>query len=284
MQLAVQARNASLRPERQMEYRVGVNLGDVTVEGERIYGHGVNVTARLESLAEPGGVCISGTVFEQVDGKLDYVFDDLGHRKFKNIAKPVHVYAVRTSDTSSIKGHGPFFNKSAAKSPLITGRCLCGEVRYQISEPPSDVCFCHCRMCQRSSGGQGNAGAIFSREALRFTRGEPKYYKSSALAERGFCAGCGSSLTYRPLLPEWSEWIDVTVASLDNPGDFPPTWHLGVESQMPWADISDDLPRVRCDDSPALVEAWKSIGMSSPDQVEKSNTDGAIPDTTKSQD
>jgi class 3 adenylate cyclase len=78
MQLAVQARNASLRPERQMEYRVGVNLGDVTVEGERIYGHGVNVTARLESLAEPAGVCISGTVFEQVDGKLDYVFDDLG--------------------------------------------------------------------------------------------------------------------------------------------------------------------------------------------------------------
>ena len=229
-------------------------------------------------------MCISGTVLEQVRGKADRVFDDLGHKKVKNIANPVHVYALRMSETSPVKGRGPFFNTSTDKSPLITGRCLCGEVRFQISEQPIEIVFCHCRMCQRSSGAQIGAGAMFTREALRFTRGAPKYYKSSPIAERGFCANCGSSLTYRPLVPQWSDWIDVDVASLDSPEDFAPTWHLGVESQMPWADINDDLPRVRCEDSPALVEAWKSVGMSSPGQVERSNTDGAIPDTSESQD
>jgi hypothetical protein len=284
MQRALQERNASLPPERRMEFRVGVNLGDVTVEGEQIYGTGVNVAARIESLADPGGVSISGAVYEQVNGKGDHVFDDLGHRKVKNIANPVRVYALRLSDTSTIEGRGPFFNTSEETNPLITGRCLCGEVRFQISELPSDVSYCHCRMCQRSSGGQVNAGAIVARAALRFTQGEPKYYKSSPIAERGFCANCGSSLTYRPLLPEWSDWIDVTLAMFDKPEDFPPTWHLGVESQMPWLDINDGLPRVRTEDSPALAEALKSAGMSSSEPVERSNADATTPDPPESKD
>ena len=70
IQTALKAENASLPPERRMEFRIGVNLGDVMVEGEQIYGDGVNVAARLESLAEPGGICISGTVHEQVRDKL----------------------------------------------------------------------------------------------------------------------------------------------------------------------------------------------------------------------
>jgi len=284
MQRVLQARNASLPPERRMEFRVGVNLGDVTVEGERLYGTGVNVAARIESLAEPGGVCISGTVLEQVRGKGEYEFDDLGYRKVKNIARPVHVFALRTSGTSSIKGRGPFFESPEDERPLITGGCLCGEVRYQVSEQPSEVSFCHCRMCQRSSGGQINAGAIFSRAALRFTQGEPKYYKSSPIAERGFCANCGSSLTYRPLVPEWSDWIDVQVASFDNPEDYPPTWHMGVESQMPWLEINDDLPRVRTEDSPALAKVLKAAGLSSHGQVETSSSGGTDPDTSEGDD
>jgi len=283
MQRELKARNADLPPERRMEFRIGVNLGDVTAEGDRIYGNGVNVAARIESLADPGGVCISGTVLEQVRGKADHVFDDLGHKKVKNISNPVHVYALRMSETSPIKGRGPFFSTSTDKSPLITGSCLCGEVRFQLSEMPSEVSFCHCRMCQKASGGQIHASAIFPRTALRFTRGEPKYYKSSPLAERGFCANCGSSLTYRPLLPNWSDWIDVVVACFDNPEDFSPTWHLGVESQMPWADINDDLPRVRCEDSPALIEAWKSVGMSGVGQVEGSEPEATIPDTSENE-
>ena len=70
IQTALKAENANLPPERRMEFRIGVNLGDVMVEGEQIYGDGVNVAARLESLAEPGGICISGTVHEQIRNKL----------------------------------------------------------------------------------------------------------------------------------------------------------------------------------------------------------------------
>jgi class 3 adenylate cyclase len=263
--------NEALPDERKVYFRIGVNLGDVIEDRGDIYGDGVNVSARIQELAQPGGVCISGTVFEQVNGKVDHVFDDLGHQNVKNITKPIRVYAVRLSDTSSSRGHGPFFDKSTPKKPLTTGRCLCGEVRFEISAPSININFCHCRMCQRFTGGLMVAVAHFPREAVKFTRGEPKYYsgdpkyyKSSPIAERGFCGNCGSGLIYRGLTAQWLDWIVVHVSSLDNPEDFPPTWHLGVESQMPWADIYDDLPRVRCEDSPAIVEAWESVGVKGP--------------------
>jgi hypothetical protein len=77
-----------------MEFRIGVNLGDVMVDGEQIYGDGVNVAARLESLAEPGGICISGTVHEHLANKLALAYEDLGEQAVKNIAKPVRVLRV----------------------------------------------------------------------------------------------------------------------------------------------------------------------------------------------
>jgi adenylate cyclase len=79
-----------------MEFRIGVNLGDVMVDGEQIYGDGVNVAARLESLSEPGGICISGTVREHLGNKLPLNYEDLGEQAVKNIAKPVRVYRVMT--------------------------------------------------------------------------------------------------------------------------------------------------------------------------------------------
>jgi adenylate cyclase len=78
-----------------MEFRIGVHMGDVTVEGERLYGDGVNIAARLEGLAEPGGVCVSGTVYEQVEKKLSVELEDLGQQTLKNITRPVHVYGVK---------------------------------------------------------------------------------------------------------------------------------------------------------------------------------------------
>src|ERR1700730_6081958 len=81
---ALKLENANLPPERRMEFRIGVNLGDVMVEGEQIYGDGVNVAARLESLAEPGGICISGTVHDQISNKLTLGYEDLGEQAVKN--------------------------------------------------------------------------------------------------------------------------------------------------------------------------------------------------------
>jgi adenylate cyclase len=94
IQASLKSENANLPPERRMEFRIGVNSGDVMVEGEQIYGDGVNVAARLESLADPGGICISRTVYENIRNKLPLSYDDLGEQTVKNIADPVHVWRV----------------------------------------------------------------------------------------------------------------------------------------------------------------------------------------------
>jgi len=96
--LAIQAvmtkRNERVPPDRQMLFRIGVNLGDVLVEGDDILGDGVNVAARLEGIAEPGGICISSSAYDQVRGKLAATFNDLGEQNLKNIDRPVRVYTV----------------------------------------------------------------------------------------------------------------------------------------------------------------------------------------------
>src|SRR6516165_12191639 len=94
IQNGLKAENATLSAERRMEFRIGINLGDVMVEGEQIYGDGVNVAARLESLADPGGICISGTVYEQVRDKLALSYEDRGEQSVKNIASSLHVWRV----------------------------------------------------------------------------------------------------------------------------------------------------------------------------------------------
>ena len=88
-------RNAAIPPEWRIEYRVGINLGDVIVDEHDIFGNGVNVAARIEALAEPGGICVSRVVRDQVRDRLDYAFEDMGEQQVKNIARPVRVYRVR---------------------------------------------------------------------------------------------------------------------------------------------------------------------------------------------
>ena len=91
----LRARNAQLPDHRKMEFRIGINLGDVVVEGERIYGDGVNITARIEGLAEGGGICISGTVHDHIENKLALRYESLGEHTVKNIKKPIRVYRVQ---------------------------------------------------------------------------------------------------------------------------------------------------------------------------------------------
>lgn len=94
IQRALGVRNEALPSDRRMEFRIGINLGDVVVDEDRLYGEGVNVAARLEGLAEPGGICVSADVHGQVEGRLPIGFQDLGLRTLKNISKPVRVYRV----------------------------------------------------------------------------------------------------------------------------------------------------------------------------------------------
>src|SRR5215471_3213022 len=95
VQRELQSRNAELPPARQMRFRIGINLGDVIVEGERLYGDGVNIAARLQSLAEGGGICLSGPAYDQVEGKLPFRYEFLGEHTVKNIVRPLRVYRVR---------------------------------------------------------------------------------------------------------------------------------------------------------------------------------------------
>ncbi len=104
IQTTLRAENTDLPQDRRMEFRIGINLGDVMVEGERIYGDGVNIAARVEGLAEAGGICISGTVFDQIKGKVSVNFEDLGPQQVKNIAEPIRAYrAVLGSGTESAR-------------------------------------------------------------------------------------------------------------------------------------------------------------------------------------
>jgi adenylate cyclase len=95
IQEELRIRNAELPENRKMEFRIGINLGDVVEEGERIYGDGVNITARVEGLAEGGGICISGTVYDSIKNKLSLSYESIGEHTVKNIKEPVRVYRMR---------------------------------------------------------------------------------------------------------------------------------------------------------------------------------------------
>jgi adenylate cyclase len=95
MQGATAERNAEVLADKRIEFRMGINLGDIIIDDGDIFGDGVNVAARLEALAEPGAVCISGATYEQVRDKLDFAFEDLGEQQVKNIERPVRVYRIR---------------------------------------------------------------------------------------------------------------------------------------------------------------------------------------------
>lgn len=95
IQTGVAKRNDDVPDDRRIEFRIGVHLGDIIVEGDDIYGDGVNVAARLEGLAEPGGICISQQAYDQVETKIELQVEDLGDQRIKNIERPIHVWQWR---------------------------------------------------------------------------------------------------------------------------------------------------------------------------------------------
>ena len=101
IQEGIAGRNESLPEDRRIAFRIGVHLGDVMIEGDDIYGDGVNVAARLEGLAEPGGICISQQAFDQVETKLNLAYEDLGEQRVKNLARPVRTYRLRSGGEAS---------------------------------------------------------------------------------------------------------------------------------------------------------------------------------------
>ena len=118
IQQELKTKNAELPDNRKMEFRIGVNLGDVVEEADRIYGDGVNIAARLEGLAEPGGICISRTAYDHVKNKLELGYEYLGEHSVKNIAEPVRVYRVLMEPEAAGKviGEKRFLGRISRKS------------------------------------------------------------------------------------------------------------------------------------------------------------------------
>lgn len=123
----------------------------------------------------------------------------------------------------------------------IEGGCLCGAIRYSVLAPPFAAEYCHCRMCQKSSGAVVVNWMDFRVEHLTWTLVTPVEYKSSENVRRGFCAECGSTLSFRDT--RHPEYISLTIGSLDDPELVEPTYHIFTESQVKWLNIDDACKR-----------------------------------------
>ena len=123
-------------------------------------------------------------------------------------------------------------------APLrLSGGCQCGAVRYALTVAPTNLSICHCRMCQKASGGPFMAFGSVPLDRIEWTR-VPKTFRSSSFAERGFCEACGTPLTYQAD----GGWIAITLGSLDDPSVVAPRRQFGLEGRLPWTQNLDALP------------------------------------------
>lgn len=140
----------------------------------------------------------------------------------------------------------------------ITGGCQCGAVRYVLAERPTTD-FCHCRMCQRATGGLFAALTAVPQASFRWTKGEPSFFSSSTVATRGFCARCGTPLSFAY---NDGRRMNVTVGSLDDPERAGPNRsHFAVEFKVSWAPLCDGAPEQRLDaykESPVHKPGYQS--------------------------
>jgi hypothetical protein len=132
----------------------------------------------------------------------------------------------------------------ARKAKRLSGGCQCGAVRYSIPVPKDGVHLCHCRMCQKAVGNVFAALAPVPAAAAKWTRGKPKNFRSSSDVDRGYCAKCGTPLTFRY---RDGGYLNFTIGSLDHPDAVTPTVHYGTESWVSWLKLKDGLRHVKTD-------------------------------------
>ena len=121
------------------------------------------------------------------------------------------------------------------------GGCLCGVIRYAARGKPRHVGNCHCTQCRKSSGAPFLTFAGFASSDVKFTKGRPRFFRSSAWAARGFCAKCGTSLVYKLVRDASQIWL--SVGSMDRPERLAPKTHIFTTTMVPWLKFRDDLPR-----------------------------------------
>ncbi len=149
------------------------------------------------------------------------------------------------------------------RTPVLTGGCQCGVVRYALYSEPSEPSICHCRMCQKAFGNYFAPLAGVPLSDLRWTKGEPGVFKSSELVERGFCRECGTPLFFRYIV---KDRISVSIGSLDEPARVKPVNQYGIESRLPAFFKLADLPGETTEQSTPAEWLPKLISHQHPDQ------------------
>ena len=124
---------------------------------------------------------------------------------------------------------------------MYEGGCLCGALRFRVEVRPSETGYCHCTLCQRSTGAPVLAWASFPVDEFAYTTGRATRYDSSSWGHREFCNECGTQIGYRK--NDAATTIDVNVGCMDGPSAFPPECHIYAEDRISWFDTADDLPR-----------------------------------------
>ncbi|WP_168202910.1 MULTISPECIES: GFA family protein [unclassified Tardiphaga] len=127
----------------------------------------------------------------------------------------------------------------AASKPVLTGGCQCGAIRFALSAAPTRVSLCHCRMCQKATGAPFASFADIPNANFAWTRGTPSSFKSSSIAERDFCAACGTPLSYRKID---GDNIEIMTGAFDRPDRMVPTLQFGTESRLGWIGNIAHLP------------------------------------------
>jgi len=123
------------------------------------------------------------------------------------------------------------------------GGCMCGAVRYKAVGPPTGVIYCHCESCRRHTGSPVSALAGFRQDDVRFTKGKRKLYASSKGVGRGFCADCGTTLTWEGDGEELGQLIEIHMGTLDDPSALKPNCHIHHDERISWFDVAGTLPR-----------------------------------------
>ena len=127
----------------------------------------------------------------------------------------------------------------SANKPVLTGGCQCGAVRFALSAPPTKVSICHCRMCQKATGSPFASFAEIEHGDFAWTRGKPQAFRSSSLAERDFCAACGTPLSFRRID---GPKIEILTGNFDRPDRLVPIRQYGTESRLGWVVTIANLP------------------------------------------
>ncbi len=140
----------------------------------------------------------------------------------------------------------------------VTGGCLCGRIRYQAEVFLHNGYICHCTVCRRSTGQPAEITVLIKAGTLTYLNEEPKYFSSSSHGKRGFCPECGSRIVWQALSPE-DDWLtNITVGSLDRPAEARMSRHIYADTQLPWYQVCEDLPKFNEEDADRLIEVLRA--------------------------